>query len=149
MKTVELFESARNSALEIRRIEERTQDMLDRIGVQGHGYDVINITGTLDPMRKVDDLLDWEARAKEEIAECQKEIVSAYEIVAGIEKSGFEVSAQIISSYYLEARSMKSLCKKHELDEEEITAQIQMVFEYCDQRGLAKIKEIGRGRNYQ
>jgi len=145
MKAIEMFESARLAATEIKRIEARTQEMLDRIGVQGHGYEHINITGVLDPMRKVDDLLDWESRAKEELSECEREIAIGWQIVAGIDALGFGTHARVLSGYYLEARSWESVSKETGLTPDECRGFAKTACDVCDAMGIAKVKEMGRG----
>ena len=131
--------------MEIKRIETRTQEMIDRIGVQGHSYEHVNISGVLDPMRKVVDLLDWEARAKEQLSECEREIAMGWAIVAGIDALGFGTHARILSGYYLEANSWETVSKDVGIAVEDCRAFARTACEVCDGVGIARLKELGRG----
>ena len=145
MTTSEIFEAARQAGLELLRIEQRTQEMIDRIGVQGQSYERVSISGVLDPMRKVDDLLDWEIRSKEEHAECSKDIAMAQELLAGIRVLGYEGHAKIIEEHFLNLHDWGAVANRYGLTAELCRACANKMFLMCDSIGIARMKEMGRG----
>ena len=141
MTCEELFESARNAALQIRRIEEQAQALSEGIGVQGHKYERVNVTGTLDWTAKVDDLLQWETNAKERIAECHRELGIAWELVAGMERLGWDVT--LATERYLRGKPWDEVVGKNQIASAQ--ARCRAMFANVDQIGIAKVREVGRG----
>ena len=107
---LEIFEAARDAAIRIRKIEEQTAIKRERVGVQGHGYEVHAKSGILDPMRKVDDLLDWQA-AQLSDSELAEPIEEALEVVRGIEKLGDDLAVELVVRHYLQAESWESIVR--------------------------------------
>ena len=107
---LEVFEAARDAAIRIRRIEEQTEVKRERVGVQGHGYEVHAKSGILDPMRKVDELLDWQA-AQLSDSELAEPIEEALEVVRGIETLGDDLAVELVVRHYLQAESWESIVR--------------------------------------
>ena len=108
MTVREVLDSARDAALEIRNIEEQAEIRRSAIGVQGHSYGVHSKSGILDPMRKVDELLEWQ---EQEISahELTKSIDEAWELVRGIQKVADDYKVEIVVRYYLQAESWREI----------------------------------------
>jgi hypothetical protein len=105
MTVVELLSEAREAALEIRRIEIETSDRMDACGIGARSYEAHGPLGsTLDPMRKVDELVDWQA---EQIAtrDLERPIAEAAQIVAGIDACGDTLAVEVVTRYYLQGES--------------------------------------------
>lgn len=141
MTCEELFDSARNAALQVRKIEEQAQAMSEGIGVQGHKYERVNVSGTLDWTAKVDDLMQWEVNAKERIAECNRELGIAWELVAGMEKLGWDVL--LATKHYLMALPWDEIVERSQIASAQ--ARCKAMFANVDQIGIAKVREVGRG----
>ena len=144
MKSIELFEAARQAAIEIKQIKRKSLEMHERIGVQGQSYQINSMTGVLDPMRKVDDLLEWEIKSTNEIAECNRELDKCREIVAGINALGGKMQAQIISRYYLSALGWDRVAKNFKISAEEAEKTAKNTLAVVDKLGIAYVKEQGR-----
>lgn len=108
MTVKEVLEAAREAAIEIRRIEEEAEIRRQRIGVQGHGYDVHSKSGILDPMRKVDDLLEWQ-ESQYDNSDILPPIDEGYELVAGIERISDPFTVEVVTRYYLQGESWREI----------------------------------------
>lgn len=144
MTALEFFASARDAALQIKSLEERAQIMRERVGVQGHGYDAHGKSGVLDPMRKVDDLVDWEATFDEQVAECNKVIAEGWEIVGGIDALGGHEMAQVLGRHYLMAEDVAEIAKQRHCTMEIVVAAISAGLDMVDKIGIARLKDEGR-----
>ena len=144
MTARELFESALDAARQIARLEERLQIMRERIGVQGHGYEAHGKSGTLDPMRKVDDLVDWQAECELGLAECRKSLDEAYEVVAGIEAGGGHEMAEVLTRRYLMAEDVAHIAKSLGRSREWVVAAAESALALVDKGGIARLKDEGR-----
>jgi hypothetical protein len=100
-----ILETARDAVLQIRRFKDEMAVMESDIGVHGHGYDYHQKTGILDPMRKVDAILDARSSVSINEPELQLAIDEAREIVAGISHIADPVTVESVEMYYLCASS--------------------------------------------
>ena len=141
MTCEEIFDAAYQAAVQIRKIEEQSQIMSEGIGVQGHKYERINVSGTLDWTAKVDDLMQWEVNAKARIAECNRELEMAWEIVAGMDSLGWDVS--LATKHYLMAEPWKEIVPESQI--ESAKSRCRASFRNVDQIGIARVREMGRG----
>ena len=104
----EVLEAARDAAIAIRRIEEEAEVRREAIGVQGHTYGIHSKNGILDPMRKVDELLDYQ-REQVDALDLRQPIDDAWEIVAGMEKVSDGLSVELVTRYYLQGESWREI----------------------------------------
>lgn len=154
MTVREVLDAAREAALEIRRIEEEAELRRESVGPQGHGYEAHPKTGILDPMRHVDDLIEWEL-AQVNVAELQEPIAEAAEIVAGIDKIGDHNVTETVTRYYLQGESwhevvvamedranLSGLPRKTQI--KCLKEALKPSMELWESIGIAKLKEMGR-----
>ena len=155
MTVREVLDAAREAALEIRRIEDEAEIRREAVGPQGHSYDPHPKSGILDPMRHVDDLIEWEM-AQINVAELQEPIAEAADIVRGIDRLGDHGATEIVTRYYLQGESwheivsameshtdyLKGLPRKTQIKclKEAIGPSIDL----WESIGIAKLKEMGR-----
>ena len=153
----EMLSQARDAALEIRRIEMEADERIGSIGVGARSFEAHGALGSvLDPMRKVDELLDWQA-GQIDSAGLVGQIEDAAEIVSGIRASGDEMAAEIALRYFVRAEPMTEIAADlkgrsdatAEMDDAEAADLMLMALEkwLCcwDGVGVARLREIGRG----
>lgn len=155
----EVLEAARDAALEIRLIEEQAEIRRAAIGVQGHSYEVHAKSGILDPMRKVDELLEWQ---EQEIDACnlRQPIDEAWDIVRGIARIADDLMVEVVTRYYLQGASWREILA----DSTDRIAEVIDAFDKLSERnkilsiegavndsidqwepiGIAHLKEMGR-----
>lgn len=155
----EVFDAAREAALEIRRIEEQTQVKRELLGAQGHSYDFHSKNGILDPTRKIDDLIMWEAQ-QINADELRQPIDDACDIVDGISKVADDLCVELVTRYYLQAESWVEIARdlgdsRHigALDGLVRGEQVSLLkktmsaaMSEWDAIGLARLKELGKAR---
>ena len=153
----EMLSQARDAALEIRRIEMETDERIGSIGVGAHSYEAHGALGSvLDPMRKVDELIDWQS-GQIDSAGLVGQIDDASEIVSGIRASGDEMAAEIVTRYFVNAEPMEEIAadlkggakSTAEMDDAAAAALMLKALEkllcYWDGVGIARLREIGQG----
>ena len=153
----EMLSQARDAALEIRRIEMEADERIGSIGVGARSFEAHGALGSvLDPMRKVDELLDWQA-GQIDSAGLVGQIEDAAEIVSGIRASGDEMAAEIALRYFVRAEPMTEIAADlkgrsdatAEMDDAEAASVMLRALEkwLCcwDGVGVARLREIGRG----
>lgn len=156
----ELLEAARGAAIEIRRIEEQVELRRQRIGVQGHGYDVHGKSGILDPMRKIDELIDYQHSVFIERSDFTRTIEEAWRVMRGIATFADDLSVEIATRYYLQAEDWLEIVDAngdHPISERveflqgcDVDKQLSLLRRAMDVRiaeweqvGIAKLKELG------
>ena len=155
MTVREVFEAAREAAIEIRKLEEQAQAKRDAIGVQGHGYESHSKSGILDPSRKILELIEWE---QEQINsdELRLPIDEAYELLEGARHVSDSLSIEIALRYYLQGESWVEIAKSLEQRVESLvglnrSSQIKVIVSAMDAEmgeweriGIAHLREMGR-----
>lgn len=151
----EVFQAAREAAIEIRKIEEEMQTKRDAIGVQGHGYETHSKSGILDPSRKILELIEWE-ESQVNSESLQQPIDEAYELLAGIQTIADDLSVEITSRYYLQAESWHEIAKSLEPRVESLAGlsrnrQVSLLSRTMDAAmsqwervGIAHLRDMGR-----
>ena len=151
----EVFELAREAALEIRHSEEELQLKVEAIGVQGHGYEVHSKSGILDPMRKVDELLDAQAEAVD-IDGLNTLVEDGFVIMSGAEKILHPTDVEILTRFWLQAETWRNIARSLEEREGSLKGrsraeQVDMLKKASDAAidrleriGVAHLKEMGR-----
>lgn len=151
----EMLSQARDAALEIRRIEMETDERIGSIGVGARSYEAHGALGSvLDPMRKVDELIDWQS-GQIDSAGLVGQIEDASEIVSGIRASGDGMAAEIALRYFVRAEPMTKIAADvkgrsdatAEMDDAAAAALMLRALEkslcYWDEIGIARLREIG------
>ena len=144
MTARDVFVQAREAALRIRSVEARLQEMHDRIGVQGRGGSSISIGSVLDPMRKVDDLLDWESTEYASVLESSQDAIDEARVVLrGMAAMGYKDAADALRLRYLRALSAEAVASRVGHSADVVEMMCETALKWCDEVGLAKIKEAG------
>lgn len=110
LTVAEVLEAAREAALEIRRIEEQAEIRIQAIGPQGYSLGVHAKTGILDPMRKVDELMDWQESERDKF-NLLPPIDEAWDMLAGAAKIASDIDVEIVTRYYLQAESIVEIVR--------------------------------------
>lgn len=151
----DVLELARDAALEIRRSEEEMQLKLEAIGPQGYSVGPHSHVGILDPMRKVDDLMDAQA-AQIDLHKLQEPIEEGYDLMAGIEQVTDSLTVEVATRYWLQAESWREVARtvEHRIPELESKTREQQVVllknsmdtlvSEWEKVGVARLKEMGR-----
>lgn len=151
----DVLELAREAAIEIRRYEDELQLKLEAIGPQGYSMGPHSKNGILDPMRKVDDLIDAQASVPDR-SELQRSIDEGYEIMAGIERVSDPVSVEVATRYYLQGESWRDVARSLEGRSEALSGRsrneqvtllqraMDSMLSFWDEIGIAHLKEMGR-----
>lgn len=164
MTVLEVFEAARDAARRMRSIEEESAIRRERVGVQGHGYEVHAKSGILDPMRKVDDLLDWQ-EDQESTLGLEALIDEAWDVLCGIATLGDDFAVELVTRHYLQCESWASIAygidgarpmreriealkgvprDKHA---EYLRKAFRAVLPEWERIGIAKLKQMGRSQD--
>jgi hypothetical protein len=110
--------------------------------VQGHGYDVHDKTGILDPMRKVDELLDWESDMLSTAMQAAEEAeTEARSVLVGVRLLGNEDMALTLELVYLSGLTFAEACARLVQEPKVVTMMCDQTFSWCDSVGLARLKE--------
>ena len=151
----DVLELAREAAMEIRRSEEDMQLRLEAIGPQGYSIGPHSKNGILDPMRKVDDLIDAQS-AGVDLSRLQEPIDEAYEVMSGIERVADSLSVEVATRYVLQAESWRELARSLEDRVDTLAGrtrdeQVELLRRATDaviadweKLGVARLKEMGR-----
>ena len=164
LTVLEVFEAARDAARRMRSIEEESAIRRERVGVQGHGYEVHAKSGILDPMRKVDDLLDWQ-EDQESTLGLEALIDEAWDVLCGIATLGDDFAVELVTRHYLQCESWASIAygvdgarpmyervealkgvprNKHA---EYLRKAFRAVLPEWERIGIAKLKQMGRSQD--
>lgn len=153
----EMLSQARDAALEIRRIEMEADERIGSMGVGARSYEAHGALGSvLDPMRKVDELIDWQS-GQIDSAGLVGQVEDAAEIVSGIRASGDEMAAEVATRYFVNAEPMEEIAadlkgsaKSTAKMDDATAARVMMLaleksLRCWDGVGLARLREIGQG----
>lgn len=118
--------------------------MRERIGMQGRAMESV-FTQTLDPMRKVDDLIDWEVEEYDAImAASQAAIEDAEWLLRGLAKMGYQDAATALRLYYVDAMDLSKVCERVGHGQKVVQMMLDTSLSFIDEQGIAKVKEAGR-----
>ena len=153
----EVLEAARDAALQIRRIEEEFELKRQAIGPQGYSVGPHSKNGVLDPMRKVDEMLDAQDELVD-IAELQDPLDEAWDVVSGMSHIVDDLTVELATRYYLQAESWTSIARDL-ADERKLKVLVGMprgeqaallsktmdaAIDGIEYLGIAHLKEMGR-----
>lgn len=143
MKAREVFELALDAKLVIDAHEVRLQLMRERIGVQGRALESTFSQG-LDPMRKVDDLIDWEISEETALASSYAAIAEAEEILAGIVAMGGTDVERTLRLVYMDGLSYLEAGKLLGQEATVVKLMVDESLEWIDSVGIVNFKEAAR-----
>lgn len=125
-------------------LEERSLIMHERIGMQGRAMEAV-FSQTLDPMRKVDDLIDWELEEYDAImAASMSAIEDAEWLLRGLTKMGYTDAATALRLYYVDAMDIRMVCERVGHSQRVVQLMLDTALSFIDEQGMAKVKEAGR-----
>lgn len=143
MKAREVFELALDAKLVIDAHEVRLQLMRERIGVQGRALESTFSQG-LDPMRKVDDLIDWEISEETALASSYAAIAEAEEILTGIVAMGGTDVERTLRLVYMDGLSYLEAGKLLGQEATVVKLMVDESLEWIDSVGIVNFKEAAR-----
>lgn len=144
MRARDVFEEAREARARIDDLQERFVLMHERIGMQGRALESC-FGQSLDPMRKVDDLLDWEMEEYDSImAASRAALEDANELVVGLAGMGYRDAAEALSLYYIDGLDLSVVSKRQGYRTDVVQMMLDTALAFIDGQGMAKIKEAGR-----
>lgn len=143
MRARDVFDGAREARMRIDALEERSMVMHERIGIQGRGMGSF-ASGVLDPMRKVDDLLDWEIEEYDAVmSSCRSALDEADALLRGLRAMGYDDAATALRLYYVDAMGLMDVCDRVDHGPELVQMMLDTALSYIDETGIAKVKEAG------
>ncbi len=141
MRPSEVLRRSREAVFRMRAIDAEKVELRDRIGVQGHTYGRHAKNSILDPMRKVDDLVDITADLDMERMECQRDVSAAWSLMAGVRAMcPYEDAEYLLSRYYMYGESMDRLARSTPYSVSVIQRALKASVEWCDGQGIARLK---------
>lgn len=144
MRARDVFEQAREAKARIDDLQERFLLMHERIGMQGRALESC-FGQSLDPMRKVDDLLDWEMEEYDSImAASRAALDDANELVLGLDGMGYRDAAKALSLFYIEGRDLSEVSQIQGYRTDVVQLMLDTALSFIDEQGMAKVKEAGR-----
>lgn len=144
MRARDIFSEAREARMRIDALEERAMLMHERIGLQGRAMESV-FTQTLDPMRKVDDLIDWEMEEYDAIMVASKAAIEDAEwLLRGLSKMGYKDASTALRLYYVDAMDLSEVCVRVGHGQEVVQLMLDTALSFIDEQGIAKVKEAGR-----
>ncbi len=136
-----MFVRSREAALRIRSIEAEKRELMERIGVQGHTYGSHAKNGILDPMRKVDDLIDGTADMDAEIAECMKDVDEAWDLIRGIYAlCPYDDAGLLVTRRYVKAETLADISAETMYPKSIVSEALDQILAWCDEVGIARLK---------
>lgn len=143
MKAQEVFEQALEATILVREHENRLQVMRDRIGVQGRALES-SFSQNLDPMRKVDDLLEWEISEEAAMSSSYAAIEDARDLIRGLYALGGSDNVRTLQLVYLDAMDLKDAARRLGQSAEVVRLMCSEMCSWIDSMGISKVKEAGR-----
>ena len=144
MRARDVFNEAREAKARIDDLQERLVLMHERIGMQGRALESC-FGQSLDPMRKVDDLLDWEMEEYDSImAASRAAIEDATELVWGLARMGYQDAADALRMYYIEGMDLPYVSDRQGYRADVVQMMLDTALSFIDEQGMAKVKEAGR-----
>lgn len=144
MRARDIFVEAREARRRIDDLEERSLIMHERIGMQGRAMETV-YTQTLDPMRKVDDLIDWELEEYDAImAASASAIEDAEDLLRGMRVMGYADAAAALRMYYVDAMGIQDVCRRVGHGQDVVRLMLETALSFIDEQGIARVKEAGR-----
>lgn len=141
MKASDVFVRSREAALRIRAIEAEKRELMDRIGVQGHTYGAHAKNGILDPMRKVDDMIDSTADLDDEISECMKDVDEAWSLIRGIYAlCPYDDAGLLVTRRYVRAETIADISATTTYPKSIVSKALEQILAWCDEVGIARLK---------
>lgn len=147
----DVFEAARECAIDIREHNRMLEQRRSCIGVQGHSYEVHSKSDILDPMRKVDDLIEWE-RAND-VTDLEEQIEEARTMARGIPDP---LMAEVTERFYCDGESMDAIAidvgarvgalvaLPHYRRVAALEQALRISVAELDHVGIAKLKQMGQ-----
>lgn len=117
--------------------------MRERIGVQGRALESTFSQG-LDPMRKVDDLIDWEISEETALASSYAAIAEAEEILAGVVAMGGTDVERTLRLVYMDGLSYTDAGKLLAQEATVVKLMVDESLEWIDSVGIVNFKEAAR-----
>lgn len=157
MTVREVLEAAREAAIQLRRLDEEAEIRREAIGPQGYSMGPHAKVGILDPMRHVDELLDWE-QAQKSFPDLTLPLDEAWDVVSGIATISDELTLDMVSRYYLQGEPWTSIARdygdKRGINDlvglsrakqvERLQGVMDESFKVWEHIGIAHLKEMGR-----
>ena len=144
MKARDVFNEAREARIRIDDLQERSLLMHERIGIQARAMQTV-ASSTSDPMRKVDDLIDWEVDEYDAImAASMAALDEADVLVRGMRAMGYADAATALRLYYINAMSVDKVSERVGHTDELVQMMLDASLSFIDEVGIAKVKEAGR-----
>lgn len=144
MRARDVFNEAREARIRIDELQERSLMMHERIGIQARAMQPV-AASTSDPMRKVDDLIDWEIDEYDAImAASMAALDEADALVRGMRAMGYADAATALRLYYINAMSVDKVSERVGHTDELVRMMLDAALSFIDEVGIAKVKEAGR-----
>lgn len=111
----------------------------------GRGTESIARGTVLDPMRQVDEALDYEGEYEQVTADYEREILDASQVVDGIRRESTDEAADVVGMHYLDRAGWPEIAREMGHTETECQALLEITLDWADSVGVARLREIGRG----
>lgn len=144
MRARDVFNEAREARIRIDELQERSLLMHERIGIQARAMQSV-ASSTSDPMRKVDDLIDWEIDEYDAIMTASRAALDEADVlVRGMRAMGYADAATALRLYYINAMSVAKVSERVGHTDELVRMMLDAALSFIDEVGIAKVKEAGR-----
>lgn len=143
MTSREYFASAMEAAQLKRDLEERVEQRSHAMTFHGRSGQTLGHGVILDPMRNVDEALDANAEDERAISCCEGELSDAWDVVGGIAELSSDEAAQVVCRHYLWLDEWDEIARSLGHTETECQALLEITLDWCDEIGLARLREIG------
>lgn len=144
MRARDVFNEAREARIRIDELQERSLLMHERIGIQARAMQSV-ASSTSDPMRKVDDLIDWEIDEYDAIMTASRAALDEADVlVRGMRAMGYADAATALRLYYINAMSVAKVSERVGHTDELVRMMLDAALSFIDEVGIANVKEAGR-----
>lgn len=144
MRARDVFNEAREARIRIDELQERSLMMHERIGIQARAMQPV-ASSTSDPMRKVDDLIDWELEEYDATMSSSRSAIEDAELLLrGLRAMGYDEAATTLRLYYVDAMALNKVCVRVGHSERVVLLMLDTALSFIDEQGIAKVKEAGR-----
>lgn len=144
MKTIDILTRALEARNRTRSIERELEVRRAHLGPQGHGYDVVRISGALDPMRNVDNLLDAIAPLEAEREACLQDVEDGRALCRGAAALVSETAGKVLELHYCVGCEASFIAEQMHYPESLVQGIIDSAPAGLDAVGVPRLMQAGR-----
>jgi len=142
----EILESASEAERQRRTVVERMESRRAMLDLHSGGGTSISKGTILDPMRRVDDLIDSNAADSMLLEQLESELDEAWQMVGGMSELGADDGAQVCCRRYLWLEGWGEIARGMGHTVDECRSLMEMTMAWADEIGPARLRQASLGK---